>query len=117
MTPLRLGHLDDEELAQLADGVLSTAELREMDAHLAACKECQEAVAEALRGLAILARASDPPSEMAQLARARRWAVARDPSSLLAEDEGDIAEVGGRGMDETPPETDNSGGAGPDESK
>lgn len=117
MTPLRVGHLDDEELAQLADGVLSTDELREIDAHLAACKECQEAVAEALRGLAILARASEPPGEMSQLARARRWAVARDPSSLLAEDEDDIAEVGGRGMDETSPETNNSPDKGPDKSK
>jgi anti-sigma factor RsiW len=117
MTPLRLGHLDDDELSQLADGVLSIDELREIDAHLAGCKECQEAVAEALRGLAILARASDPPSEMSQLARARRWAAARDPSSLLSHDEGDIAEVGGRGMDETTPETDKSANEEPDESE
>jgi hypothetical protein len=117
MTPLRFGHLDDEELAQLADGVLSTAELGEIDAHLATCRECQEAVAEALRGLAILAKASDPPSEMSQLARARRWAVARDPSSLLAEDEGDIAEVGGRGMDETAPETEGQADGEPDKSE
>ena len=100
MTPLRLTHLTDDELAQLADGVLSTAELHDLDTHAASCKECQQAVEEALRGLAILSRASNPPGDMAQHVRARRWALARDPSSLITGGEQDIAEVGGRGMDE-----------------
>lgn len=108
MTP-RLTHLNDDELAQLADGALSTADLRDIDAHLTACKQCQQAVDEALRGLALLARASEPPSNMAQHASARRWALARDPSSLVPEADGEIAEVGGRGIDENAADTDKLG--------
>jgi hypothetical protein len=102
MTQLRLTHLSDEELSKLADGAVSITELRDSDAHLSACKECQQAVHEALRGLMMLSRASEPPADMEQHVRARRWSVARDPSSLLDEAEGDIAEVGGRGLDDMP---------------
>lgn len=108
MTPLRLTHLSDEELSKLADGAVSMAELRDIDAHLSACKECQQAVHEALRGLMLLSRASEPPADMEQHVRARRWSVARDPSSLLDEEDGDIAEVGGRGLDDTSRDDDES---------
>ncbi|HVD60961.1 MAG TPA: zf-HC2 domain-containing protein [Gemmatimonadaceae bacterium] len=100
MTPFRFTHLSDEELSKLADGAVSIDELRDIDAHLSGCTECQQAVHEALRGLMMLSRASEPPADMEQHVRARRWSVARDPSSLLEEDEGDIAEVGGRGVDD-----------------
>jgi anti-sigma factor RsiW len=110
MTRNPFAHLDDEELAHLADGVLTPEDLRDIDAHLSSCSECQEAVNEALRGLAILARASEPPADMEQHARARRWSIAHDRSAIAPDEDEDIAEVGGRGLDEesepqTPPDT------------
>lgn len=105
MTRLRLTHLSDEELAQVADGVISGAEIGDVDAHLSSCETCQQAVVEALRGLVILSRVSDPPPDMARHAQARRWALARDPSPLPGPpEEEDISEVGGRGMDTDVPD-------------
>ncbi len=116
MTPHRFTHLSDEELAKLADGAVSMDELRDIDAHLSGCTECQQAVHEALRGLMMLSRASEPPADMEQHVRARRWSVARDPSSLLEDEEGDIAEVGGRGLDDTPDEDEKPSEKDPDKS-
>jgi hypothetical protein len=100
MTRNPFSHLDDEELAHLADGVLTSSELRDLDAHVSSCKECQGAVNEALRGLGILARASEPPADMEQHVRARRWSIAQDRSAIAPDEDDDIAEVGGRGLDE-----------------
>ena len=114
MTPFRFTHLSDEELSKLADGAVSIDELRDIDAHLSGCVECQQAVHEALRGLRMLSSASEPPADMERHVRARRWSVARDPSSLLDEEEGDIAEVGGRGLDDMPSEDEKPSEKGPD---
>ena len=100
MTRNPFTHLDDEELAQLADGALTSAELSDIDAHLSSCRQCQEAVNEALRGLAILAKAGEPPADMEQHARARRWSIVNDRSAVAPDEDEDIAEVGGRGLDE-----------------
>lgn len=99
MTRLPLTHLDDEELALIADGLMSKGEMG-INPHLSSCKECQQAVLEALRGLSVLALASDPPADMASHVRARRWAAAQDRSRLAPlEAVEDVAEVAGRGMD------------------
>ena len=100
MTRNPFTHLDDEDLAHLADGVLTSAELSDIDAHLASCKECKEAVNEALRGLAILAKAGEPPADMEQHVRARRWSIMRDRPGMVSNEDQDIREVGGRGLDE-----------------
>jgi hypothetical protein len=110
MTRNPFAHLDDQELADLADGVVTSAELEGLDAHMTSCKQCQDAVDEALRGLAILAKASEPPADMEQHVRARRWSIAQDRSVKTSDEDEDIAEVGGRGLEEEsepelPPET------------
>ncbi len=107
MTRFRLTHLNDEELALVADAFMSKGEM-ETNPHLASCDECQQAVLEALRGLAVLSSGSEPPADLAAHVRARRWAVAHDrsPATQLDAVE-DIAEVGGRGADPDEHETEN----------
>jgi anti-sigma factor RsiW len=100
MTDLGPKHLDDEELARLADGMLSGTEMGDIDGHLSTCEECQKAVMEALRGLSVLALASEPPANMELHVRARRWAASHDRSPTMSDSQEDIAEVAGRGMDE-----------------
>lgn len=108
MTRFPLTHLNDEELALVADALMSGSEMG-INPHLSSCEECQHAVLEALRGLTILALASDPPADMASHVRARRWAVAQDRSRLAPSEEvEDVAEVAGRGVDTDQPESGDS---------
>ena len=99
MTRLPLTHLNDEELALIADALMSEGEMG-INPHLSSCEDCQQAVLEALRGLTVLALASDPPADIASHVRARRWAAAHDRSRPApSEAVEDVAEVAGRGMD------------------
>jgi hypothetical protein len=104
MTDLGGRHLDDEELALVADGLLSGAEMEDVDGHLSTCDVCQKAVMEAFRGLSVLALSSELPANMELHVRARRWAASHDRSAPVPEIQEDIAEVAGRGMDEEGPE-------------
>ncbi len=80
--------------------------MRDLGPHLSSCDQCQRAVLDALSGLALLSLASEPPPDLEQHVRARRWAAAHDrlplPASLGEEE--DIAEVGGRGVETDFPE-------------
>lgn len=114
-------HPTDEALERFADGLLSSDEARKIETHLAGCADCTEIVIEARRGLAMLALASLPPDELAQLARARRWSAAHDshiPASLRLEDHDDLAEVVGRDIEaEEPPPADPDEDNSPDEKR
>ena len=103
------GHPSEELLADFTDEVLEPPQAARLERHLAGCEECRRAVEEARRGLAILALASEPPADLLQHARARRWALERsaDAASLLPEPDA-LPEVMGRGEpeDEENPEDD-----------
>jgi hypothetical protein len=94
-------HLSEEELALHHAGLLPPERARQVTAHLSACALCRAIVEDAARGLAMLANASDPPADLLKHARARRWAAKSDdtPIGLPFEDEDDVAEVSGRGLD------------------
>lgn len=106
-------HPTEEDLALHHAGLLPQAAARKMEKHLSACTRCREIVEDAARGLAILASTSEPPADLLQHARARRWAAKRDASSVgLPFDEvEDIAEVSGRDRERDETENDK-----PDES-
>lgn len=95
------GHPTEEDLTLQDAGLLSPSRAQKIEAHLSACDQCREIVKEAARGLAMLANASDPPADMLQHARARRWATKRDapPVGLPFEEAEDVAEVSGRGRE------------------
>src|SRR5665213_3193159 len=98
MTQFPPAHLSDEELALIADGIMSQGEMG-INLHLSTCEECQNAVLEALRGLTVLSLASDPPAGINSHVRARRWAAAHDRTAMpQSEEVEDIAEVAGRDM-------------------
>lgn len=102
-------HVSEEELALHQAGLLPPERARQVAAHLSVCALCRAIVEDAARGLAMLANASDPPADLLQHARARRWAAKSDdtPIGLPFEDEEDVAEVSGRGLDAD--ETQNGG--------
>jgi anti-sigma factor RsiW len=95
-------HATEEELALYHAGLLPAEIARKVTAHLSACARCRAIVEDAARGLAILANASEPPADLLQHARARRWAAKSDdtPIGLPFEDAEDVAEVSGRGLEE-----------------
>jgi anti-sigma factor RsiW len=105
MTQIPRTHLDDEAIARLADALLTSAEARELDPHLSSCEECRQAVAEMVRGLAVLALASEPPPGLTVHVRARLWAAAHDRSSRAQPDAAENVEVAGRGMDTDLPDS------------
>jgi len=82
-------------------GIVYAESARKVEAHLSMCARCMEIIEEAARGLAILSSASEPPSDLLQHARARRWAVKGDATAigLPFEEAEDIAEVSGRDRD------------------
>lgn len=94
----RSGHPSDEELSLHHAGMLPPEAAQRVEIHLAACARCRQIVEEAARGLAILSSASDPPADLLQHVRARRWAVKGDSTGvgLPFEDAEPIAEVSGR---------------------
>jgi hypothetical protein len=95
-------HASEEELALYQAGLLPAEKSRKVTAHLSACALCRAIVDDAARGLAILANASEPPADLVQHARARRWAAKGDdtPIGLPFDDAEDVAEVSGRGLEE-----------------
>jgi anti-sigma factor RsiW len=103
-------HPTDEDLAMYDAGLLSAQAAAKVAAHLSSCSSCRQIVDEAVRGLAILASAAEPPADLEKQARARRWAAARDdaPVGLPFEDVDDIAEVSGRGKEEEEGDDDKS---------
>ena len=94
-------HPPEEELALYHAGLLPAETARKVSAHLPACARCHAIVEDAARGLAILASASEPPADLLQHARARRWAAKSDdmPIGLPFEEAEDSAEVSGRGLE------------------
>ena len=81
--------------------MLSPETAHKVEAHLIHVCSLPAIVEEAARGLAILSSASEPPADLLQHARARRWAVKGDatPIGLPFEEAEDIAEVSGRDRD------------------
>ena len=80
------------ELASYLDGRLSAAEIESIEAHLAVCPECREAVADARLIVAVAARAPERVIESAQaLVGAQsqpllglKWRTARWPAAAAA---------------------------------
>ena len=106
-------HPTEEELALHHAGLLPAPAAKKVKAHVSTCARCRAIVEEAARGLSILASASEPPADLFQHARARRWAARGDAAAdeLPFEEADDIAEVSGRGLeaDETQNESDDAG--------
>jgi anti-sigma factor ChrR (cupin superfamily) len=94
-------HPTEEELALHHAGLLPAPAAQKVKAHVSTCARCRRIVEDAARGLAILASASEPPADLLQHARARRWATKGDatPIGLPFEGAEDIAEVSGRGLE------------------
>jgi hypothetical protein len=67
-------HIQEEELSDLADGLLALDRKSAVEAHLASCRECRE-TAEAYRslkaGVAALPRSIDPPEQLWSAVRSR----------------------------------------------
>lgn len=112
----RQGHPAEESLAGYADEMLPAAEMERVERHLGGCAECRRAVDELRRGLAALTFAPEPPPDLLQHARARRWALDRagEFASSGAEEAEPLGEVVGRGEEEDEELSDDDGPHAPD---
>lgn len=76
-------HLDDYTIARYLDGQVAGQEKQQVDAHLAACPACSEAVAAAYRMVQAVATTHAPRPDRAAVQRAERLAEASPQASWL----------------------------------
>lgn len=102
--PRVAAHIEDDLLAEYADGMLEPADDARVAEHVAGCALCLGTVQRLRRGLALLAAAAEPPASLAQQVRARRDAGERTLLPNARPEIDDVQEVVGldAGDDATP---------------